>query len=231
MKHYYALFSGGVDSALAVLKIITQEKNAVITSLFFDYGQKAAKQEEAVAKLIPLLRGLGERHGVVVEDYQKYEIGGTDLFDWSESSILKGRKDFGEVDLENRNMVLISIAISIIMSDRKREGSRSKKRGLIVGFRNEHYDTKRRFALGLNQVLDQKDFSIEIITPLVTNDNKVGWHSLARQISSIGAEALLSYAWSCYYPTAEGSPCTECSPCTTRAKLSGEVRIRTKEKR
>lgn len=231
MKHYYALFSGGLDSALAVLKIITQEKDVRVTPLFFDYGQKAAKkEEEAVAKLVPLLRDFGKHNNAVVEDYRKYEIGGTGLFEWSESSILTGREDF-EPDLENRNIVLISIAISIIMSDRKREKTHGKKQGLVVGFRNEHYDTKRRFALGLNQVLSQKGFSIEIITPLVQGDKVVLSRSLAKQIHAIGgAEALLSYAWSCYYPTEEGSPCTGCSPCKSRANLDSEVKTRLAEK-
>ena len=144
---------------------------------------------------------------------------------------LKGREDFGDVDLENRNMILISIAVSIIMSDRKREKTDSKKQGLIVGFKNEHYDTTREFALGLNQVLGQKDFSIEIITPLVEDDSVVGWHSLAKQIYTIrGAEALLSYTWSCYYPTLEGSPCRRCPPCISRGKLSKEMRTRTRIK-
>ena len=232
MKHYYALFSGGVDSALAVLKIIRREKDIRISPLFFDYGQKAAKkEEEAVTKLIPLLRDFGGQNNIILEDYRKYEIGGTDLFKWSESSILKGREDSGDTDLENRNMILIGAAISIIMSDRKREKTRSKRRGLIVGFKNEHYDTTRRFALGLNQIIGQQDFSIEIITPLVENDRKRSWRSLAEEIHSIeGADALLSYAWSCYYPTSEGSTCTECGPCKSRKKLSDELGIRTRMK-
>jgi 7-cyano-7-deazaguanine synthase in queuosine biosynthesis len=171
-----------------------------------------------------LLRDFGKRRNVVIEDYQKYEIGGTDLFKWSESSILQGREDFGDADLENRNMILISVAVSIIMSDRKREKTGNKKQGLIVGFKNEHYDTTRGFAWGLNQVLGQRDILVEIVTPLVEDDNAVGWHSLARQIHSInGAEALLSNTWSCYYPTSEGSPCTRCHPCISRGKLNREV--------
>jgi len=208
---------------------MTQERDATISPLFFDYGQKAAeKEEEAVAKLIPLLRNFGAQNNVVLEDYRKYEIGGTDLFKWSNSPILKGREDSGNPDVENRNMILISIAISVIMSDRKSGKSHGKKQGLVVGFKNEHYDTKRRFALGLNQVIGQRGFSVEIVTPLVENDNEVDWHALAEQIDSIrGAEALLSYAWSCYYPTLEGSACTKCPPCISRDKLSDEVGTRT----
>jgi 7-cyano-7-deazaguanine synthase in queuosine biosynthesis len=232
MKRYYALFSGGVDSVLAVLKVATQERDITVVPLFFDYGQKAAvKEEEAVGRLIPLLRDFGKQRNVVIKDYRKYELGGTDLFKWSESSILQGREDVGDVNLENRNMILISIAVSIIMSDRKREKTDSEKQGLIVGFKNEYYDTTRGFALGLNQVLGQKDISVEIVTPLVEDDNVVGWHSLAKQIHSIkGAEVLLPNTWSCYYPTSEGSPCTRCHPCISRGKLSKEVETRARMK-
>jgi len=232
MEHYYALFSGGLDSVLAVLKVLAQEKDVVVSPLFFDYGQKAAeKEEEAVANLVPLLKDYGRRNNAVVEDYRKYKIGGTDLFKWSESAILKGREDFGDIDLENRNMILISIAISIIMSDRKRGKTHGKKQGLIVGFKNEHYDTRRRFALGLNQILGQGDFSVEIVTPLVADDDVVGWHSLAKQICSIeGSVALLPLTWSCYYPTSEGSPCKRCPPCESRSELTQEVGTRTRMK-
>lgn len=225
MKHYYSLFSGGVDSALAVLKIVTRERGIRVTPIFLDYGQKAAeKEEEAVARLIPLLRGFGAPNNVVLENYQKHIIGGTGLFKWSQSSILKGREDFGDPDLENRNMILISIAISIIMSDRKRERALGERQGLIVGFKNEHYDTRRGFALALNQVIAEGDLSVEIVTPLVDDDTVVGWHSLARQIHEIpGAETLLSYAWSCYYPTPDGSACSKCPPCKSRNNLSAEV--------
>jgi 7-cyano-7-deazaguanine synthase in queuosine biosynthesis len=229
MKHHYSLFSGGVDSALAVLKVVTRERDTRISSLFFDYGQKAAwKEEEAVARLIPLIRGFAAPDNVV-EDCRKYMIGGTDLFRWSESPILVGRESSGNPDLENRNMILISIAVSIIMSDRKRGKTQGKRQGLIVGFKNEHYDTTREFALGLNRVIGQEDFSIEIIAPLVENDNVVDWRSLAGQIHRIeGAKTILSYAWSCYYPTPEGSVCGRCPPCKSRNRLGAEVERQTK---
>jgi len=233
MKHYYALFSGGVDSALAVLKIMKQQQSIRITPLFFDYGQKAAhKEEEAVAKLIPLLRELAGQNNVVLEDYLKYEIGGTDLFLWSKSSILKGREDTAKPDLENRNMILISIAVSIIMSARNEEATSKtkKRRGLIVGFKNEHYDTKRRFAARLNKVIGQGDFLMEIITPLVQDEERVGARALARTMQEMGANRILSYAWSCYCPTLDGSRCKTCTTCKSRCKLENELRTRIKRK-
>jgi 7-cyano-7-deazaguanine synthase in queuosine biosynthesis len=221
MKHYYALFSGGLDSALAVLKIARQKKNVRITPLFFDYGQKAAKEEwEAAAKLIPLLRDFGRQNKVLLEDCRKYKVGGTGLFEWSGSSILSGREKSGQPDLENRNMVLISIATSIIMSDRKRGAAYGKKCCLVAGFKNEHYDTTRKFAQRLNHLLSQNSFGVEVVTPLVKGNTIVNSLSLAKQIQSIkGADAILTYAWSCYYPTGQGSPCGKCPPCTSRASL------------
>jgi len=221
MKHYYVLFSGGLDSSFAVIKILKQKKDIIITPLFFKYGQKAArKEEESIDKLIPLLRKLGGKNNNVVGNCRKYDIGCGDLFKWSESSILKGNKDFGDPDLENRNMILISIAISIIMSDRKKESSCKTKRGLIVGFRNEHYDTKRKFVMELNEVIKQKDFQIEIVTPLVDNNQPRYQRSLANEIHSMkGIQDILHNTWSCYYPTPEGSPCGKCMPCEFRNNL------------
>ena len=57
MKHYYALFSGGLDSTLAILLVASQRDTVMITPIFFKYGQKSAVEEaEAVRRLIPLLR-------------------------------------------------------------------------------------------------------------------------------------------------------------------------------
>lgn len=232
MEHYYALFSGGVDSAIAVLKIISQETNAKITPIFFDYGQKAAKKErEAVDNLIPQLRKFTNRqNNIVIEDCRKYYLGTNDLFKWSGSSILEGRKDFGISDLENRNMILISFIISIIKSDRKNKKIQSRQK-IIVGFKNEHYDTTIEFASCMNKVIKQLDFAVEIVTPLIKDNNKISYHSLSKQIAEIsGANSLISYTWSCYYPADNGRHCGKCSSCRSRIKLANEVKIRLKNK-
>ena len=50
---YYSLFSGGFDSALATLKVISENDNIEIYPVFFNYGQKSQEREsESVDKLV-----------------------------------------------------------------------------------------------------------------------------------------------------------------------------------
>jgi 7-cyano-7-deazaguanine synthase in queuosine biosynthesis len=232
MGHCYVLFSGGVDSTLAMLKIAKQGERSRITPLFFDYGQKAAeKEKEAVGKLIPLLRErVGD--GVVIGNCRIHEVGGTGLFPWSRSSILKGRSDtVSRPDVENRNMVLISLAVSVIMADRNHDKAERRGRSLVVGFRNEHYDTKRAFATRMDAVTSRDPFGVKIITPLVSSDYAIGWHSLSRQFASEDIEFLLPHTWSCYSPTGKGLPCGRCGSCRSRARLVDESGTRSRMKR
>lgn len=50
MRHYYALFSGGFDSTLAILKVISGRNPIELIPVFFDYGQKSRLEEAAAAK-------------------------------------------------------------------------------------------------------------------------------------------------------------------------------------
>ena len=117
MDRYYALFSGGVDSTLATVKVLNQSKRVRITPLFFDYGQRNASEElAAVNQVIPLLRNRLGHVSSQLDEPRVFQLDG--LFSWSNSPILRwGTGDKHRPDLENRNMILIGCAASIIMAD------------------------------------------------------------------------------------------------------------------
>jgi 7-cyano-7-deazaguanine synthase in queuosine biosynthesis len=215
-----------------MLMAATQWQHHRITPLFFDYGQKAAEREkEAAEKLVPLLRERA-KNGVTVDECRVYSVGGTDLFAWSRSPILKGREHRDNPDVENRNMVLISLALSVVLSDRKHGVTGKSGQCIAVGFKNEHYDTTRAFAAGLNAVTTSDGFCVEVITPLLQGacNRKVALQSLAKQFDGTDILPLLNGTWSCYYPTADGHPCGQCRPCKNRTHFLKELRLRSSKK-
>jgi 7-cyano-7-deazaguanine synthase in queuosine biosynthesis len=233
MDRYYALFSGGLDSTLAMIKVIANNQSIKLTPLFFKFGQKSEeKEKQAVSRLIPVMRNYLKQYPSVLEDYREYDIKG--LFSWSKSPILKHNNsdsNDGNPDVENRNMILISCAASVIMSDWKSEGKR-KQTKLVVGFKNEHYDTKQRFANSVSEVFkNMGQQPISIVTPLIAGkqNSLSSYHKLAKEAHSLGVVEILKQSWSCYYPE-NGQPCEKCSACQGRNKFFGELEIRIKMK-
>jgi 7-cyano-7-deazaguanine synthase in queuosine biosynthesis len=234
MDKYYALFSGGLDSTLAIIKVMASGQSFKLTPLFFRFGQRSEeKEKEAVSRLIPVIRNYSKVKGYpsVLEDCREYDIKG--LFSWSKSPILKHNSpdsNAGNPDVENRNMVLIGCAASVIMSDWKSEGNKNKVK-LVVGFKNEHYDTKQRFANSISGVFNSMGQQpISIVTPLITGitNNVTSYHRLTKEAYSLGVLDILKQTWSCYYPE-NGETC-ECSACQGRNKFFKELEIRIQKK-
>jgi len=232
MQQYYALFSGGLDSTQAILKVMSGKKPVRITPLFFRYGQKSEEKEhEAVQKLVPLMRNCRDNDSSILDDCKEYDL--TNLFSWSKSPILKhniGNENNPDVDVENRNMILIGCAASIIMSEWKIVGRKNRAK-LIVGFKNEHYDTKLKFANSISEVFSNMDKPISIVTPLIieNQERQSSYHRLAKDAQKLGIFELLKQSWSCYYPK-KGSVCKECSACKGRNAFLNELEIRIKMK-
>jgi len=229
MKHYYALFSGGLDSTLAILLVASKRNTVRITPIFFKYGQKSATEEtKAVRRLIPLLRKHLGNPSSILDECREFDI--TGLFSWSKSPILQHNStSAGAPDVENRNMILIGCAASVMMADQKRQGDEAKE--LVVGFKNEHYDTKSQFASAINSVFKAMDKPISLTAPLIS-EMQTG-HSapkrLAKYAHALGAFDLLKESWSCYYPQT-GTPCNNCSACGGRTEFFSELRTRMQEK-
>lgn len=223
MKYYYALFSGGLDSTLAILLTVSQMEPIKLTPLFFKYGQKSeAEEARAVHRLMPYLRQHLGNLSSVLDDCREFDIRG--LFSWSKSPILKHNPaNEGSPDVENRNMILIGCAASIILADWKHTGIKSTK--LIVGFKNEHYDTKRTFARAINRIFETMNKPISVDTPLIAErqNERSSPKRLAKCAYTLGAFDLLKESWSCYYPQ-DGKPCSSCSACQSRQDFFTHLR-------
>jgi len=149
-KVLFSLLSGGIDSTLATLKAIQAGSNKSVSSIvpvFIDYGQKSRKQEwNAVLKVSERLRKEANAKEIRFDPPAKirlaaYSRNGFGIFKWSESMLIKGDKS-GVAEVENRNMVLVSIAASYAKS----LTPHNERAVIITGFRNEFYDTRTEFV-------------------------------------------------------------------------------------
>ena len=232
MDMYYALFSGGVDSTLATLIVLSRSKPVKVTPVFFDYGQVNSTHElAAVQELIPLMRSHIGHVSSELYNCKAFTISG--LFAWSHSPILKwGTGDRDKPDLENRNMILIGCVASMIMAQWKPRRPSGSRAFIIAGFKNEHYDTKTRFSDRNNSVFQAMDKPIKIITPLIPEANQTGRisaHQLARIAHKLDVLPVLERTWSCYYPQDKRS-CGSCPACEGRNAFFSELKTRTRIK-
>ncbi len=227
MRYCYALFSGGFDSTLAILKVISGRSPVDLVPVFFDYGQKSIVEEaRAVKSLIPAFRERSKHTDTVIQECSmiKLESLKTGLFSWSDSAILTGRLQHEDTDVENRNMILISCLASIIMADWKKSQT-IRTTDIITGFTNAWYDTNHSFISNLNKLFRDADKPIRVIAPLIPKGQKGGvtLEQLIEIASSLNAYSLLQeMSWSCYYPQ-DGEPCGTCDPCRKRDYIFSKI--------
>lgn len=223
MRHYYALFSGGFDSTLAILKVISGRNPIELVPVFFDYGQKSRVEEaRAVKRLVSAFRERSKHPHTVIKDCRVFKIENLEsgLFSWSDSAILGGRPEHEDTDLENRNMILISCLASIIMANWKKSKTNDPIE-IITGFTNGWYDTNLSFIRNLNKLFRDAGKPIKVIAPLIPRGQKGGMtpEQLLNIADSLNALSLLKeMSWSCYYPQ-YGEPCGKCDPCRKREAI------------
>jgi len=195
MRYYYALFSGGFDSTLAILKVVSSRDPIELVPVFFDYGQKSRVEEaRAIKRLVPVFRERSKHHDTVIKDYRVFKIESlkSGLFSWSQSAILKGRPRHEDTDVENRNMILISCVASIIMADWKRSRTNNITE-IITGFTNGWYDTNLSFIKNLNKLFREAGKPIRVIAPLIPRGQKDGVtpEQIIEIVRSLDAYSLL----------------------------------------
>lgn len=227
MRHYYALFSGGFDSTLAILRVISGRNPVELIPVFFDYGQKSRLEEAAaVKKLVPAFRERSKHPKTKIKDSKVFKIESlkSGLFSWSESAILENKPKHEDTDVENRNMILISCLASIIMADLKESRTKNMTE-IITGFTNGYYDTTLNFVRALNELFKAIEQPIKVVAPLTPEGQAEGMRpeQLADIARSLNAYDLLKdMTWSCYYPQ-NGEPCGKCEPCKKRNNIFTEL--------
>jgi len=238
MERYYALFSGGFDSSLAIAKYLGEHSNINLTPVFFNYGQKSKEKEmNSVAQLTKYFKKLAKDSDSIVNDnifinLSEGKLNSQALFSWSQSSILNDREDLDErAGLENRNMILLACLASLIQANG--DGIDEKTKAYIItGFTNSYPDTSLNFVESLNQTLKSVGLYVEVLAPLIPvgQIGPVGEDKLARLADRFCKSIPLnSIAWSCYFPKEHGV-CDKCEPCLKRQRIALRLGMRRAKK-
>jgi queuosine biosynthesis protein QueC len=223
VRRIYSLLSGGIDSTIATLKRIQKSDYDELQPIFIDYGQKAREQEwnsvYNVSKKLALLvdiRAVNFRNPKRIDllTHEQTER----VFGWSKSKIMKGSVG-QDPYLENRNMVLLSLAASYVESQIKEH-----EEGIIVtGFRNEFPDTQKEFVGLMNNLfaflLLEKKKIVSIETPIIDYGPR-GKALLLKDFRKF--KEIIDLTWSCYEPDND-KPCQRCEACTDRKQAFHEV--------
>lgn len=218
-KKIYPLMSGGIDSTIATLKRMSQRDFDEMQPIFIDYGQKACEQEwNAVCEVSKKLAKIAKEIGITFHHPKRIDLSCSSenrgrIFQWSRSKLITGSPD-GDPYVENRNMILLSVATSFVESQ-----IRSSEKGIIItGFRDEYPDTKGEFVVLFNCLLtflfSEHGKSIEIATPII-DYGPFGKKEMVKDFQRY--EDIIELTWSCYNPDPEtGKPCQICEACRDR---------------
>jgi len=224
IKKIYPLLSGGLDSTIATLKRMQKPDFVEMQPIFIDYGQKAREQEwNSVCNISQKLALLIDKTTTKFRNPRRIDVSSMArqterVFAWSKSKLIEGNKG-QDPYVENRNMVLLSLASSYVESQ-----IGEFEEGIIVtGFRNEFPDTKTEFVSLLNDLfaflLQEKGKIITIRAPVIDYGPR-GKKQLLEDFRDF--KEIIDLTWSCYEPDM-GRPCQNCCACTDRKQAYYEV--------
>jgi 7-cyano-7-deazaguanine synthase len=227
-RRIYPLLSGGIDSTVATLRRIQKPDFIEIKPIFIDYGQKARIQEwssvrNVSQRLAQLLEGRTRFQDPVIIELATKPDSVNRAFAWSDSMLITGNSGRNPY-LENRNMVLLSIAASYVES----QIEESQEGIIVTGFRDEFPDTKREFVGLMNCLfsflLKDRGKTVTIEAPVI----EYGPDGKSRLLEDFkNFKEIIDLTWSCYDPK-DGKPCRTCGACTDR-KQAFEEAFRTKQ--
>ncbi len=190
------LASGGLDSTVAIYLLKTGGFNPV--PLFVDYGQVHRKEVQCLTILCEELD----------LEYKHIDVPG--LFRYSNSGLIKGTKIESGADsvVENRNMVLLSIAVSVAASMGIKYVSYAAHKSDNLVYPDCRWEFMESFAKTARLSLDTKDFKFMMPFRDKTKAN----------IVTLGQELGVDFSktWSCY--TAGKIHCGICPTCVERKK-------------
>lgn len=209
------LLSGGLDSA-TLLYDLMKESNDKVIAIFFDYGQRSVKQESRTAENIAREQGV-----------ELFKISLTSLFLFSTSSLIRSNDETivkenrngthatiisNNTEVEFRNGVMLSAAISIVMQKFKNE--KVKIYYGAIKTREPYMDCSMGFVDSFNALTKLcSNGRIEITAPYILK----GKDEVFRLAKSLGVPT--SKTWSCY--DGGDMPCGKCPACLDRKIVEG----------
>ncbi len=229
MKHAVVLFSGGMDSTIALYWALNDKDFSSVDALTIDYGQSNINEidcaylicESITTNKLVQVRVL--RIPPMLFSGDSYILGRSQITEYAsvdETMQDKERKDY----IPARNAIFLSFAANHLLA-------RSPAGGAIVtGFRGFSKRPLRGFADGSKEFgdamadalsigsvgypHDDDDRHIQILSPLCGGDRS-RLSSLVIAKSLPGCWDALAFSMSCF--KGETPPCGKCLPCVRRA--------------
>ncbi|MCF6199475.1 MAG: 7-cyano-7-deazaguanine synthase QueC [Hyphomicrobiaceae bacterium] len=204
MKRALIILSGGLDSTVLAHDILARGEKQ-LAAVSFDYGQKHTRELECAARQAALL---GIEHQTIALPF----IG--ELFD---SALLKKGDELPKGHYEddnmkqtvvpNRNMIMLSIATGIAISQQRTE----LFYGAHGGDHAIYPDCRPDFVEAMKSALQLCDWQkIKLHVPYLQDDKaKIVKHGL-----NLGVD--FAQTWTCYAGGAH--PCGKCGSCVERAQ-------------
>ena len=192
------LASGGLDSS-TLLAILPREDTV---ALFFDYGQRCAKQERTA------IQEITKRLGI-----QLIERNIADVFSSSKSNIIRHeeiKSNKKQHEVECRNFVFVALATSIATQLFPQEQVEILLGIIKIGF--PYPDCTVDFIKECNSLAQMVSNGwVQITAPLAD----IGKDEVLMRLN--GSDILPKETWSCYY--GQEKPCGECPACIDRKIL------------
>ncbi|OLS19384.1 MAG: 7-cyano-7-deazaguanine synthase [Candidatus Heimdallarchaeota archaeon LC_3] len=193
-KKAVVLCSGGMDS-VTVLGLASKN-NYDCHSLFVNYGQKTVNKERESSIIASKIFS---SHFKEIELFALKEI--------TETSLIHNT---GETEVQGRNAVLISLAVSYAQT--------IGASVIFIGLQSQdvHYkDARKEFLDNINSAM-KFAYNVEILAPLL-NKSKVEIIKMAGQLN-----IDLNLTYSCYFDPEK--PCGKCPSCVVRLSAEKELK-------
>lgn len=207
------VYSGGMDSTVAMRLCVEKYGADNVRALTFNYGQKQSLEIEKAKKTTSIL---GVKHkvcdlSILGEIGQGFSANLDKNIDMPTVQDVLGDPR-PKTYVPNRNMILMSIAAAYA----EVENVDTIVMGLQVHDLYAYHDTTQRFVDKINDVLSEnRIIKIKIIAPfseLSKSDEILILQALD------GNTSLLEHTLTCYNPDEEGRSCGKCPSCAERIK-------------
>lgn len=210
-KNVIAVLSGGLDSSVMTMMLVTKYGRDKVSAISYDYGQKQKIELEKASNLCHIL---GIKHKIIdlsiLGEIAKpicANIGGTDVKMPDIKDVLGDPQPPTYVPF--RNMILLSLTLSTA----EVEKASHVFTGLQVHDEYGYWDTSQRFVDGINNVASQnRTHKVEIVAPF-SHLSKAQEIEICKELGFI---ELLKSTITCYNPNELGESCGKCPSCSER---------------
>lgn len=224
--NYVHLFSGGLDSSYGLLKLakdIDDGKNTkgIIHPIFMDYGHFAAPTEwKQVQKLVPFISARLKDYSIVCTPIRINLK--SDLFKWCHNVAFTGEEiEQDTCEIENRNMVLLSILFSYLLACARNQGIAHASFEISGGFKEgEMGDCSGKFFDALTNIFgsyrEEYPMKVSLLPDWSRNQTYDDLKRLLHGAQS-DLDTILLMITSCYAPI-DGKQCNKCHKCNKIAQ-------------